>query len=228
MSFSSSETPRSRRPRKGALPLNKTVQPQQTKESVLGVSSLEETVRAEICAHAGVAQLVEHRFCKPEVRGSSPLASSGLAFGLRSRDVDGARIVTNEDESLQNQVGCPSGQREQAVNLPALAYVGSNPTPTTSAFWGVRSLDNTNTRESVGTREGAIAGVAQLVERQPSKLNVVGSNPISRSVVSHTRTDGAHIAQLVERVLGKDEVTSSTLVVGSQSTANFSNQTVAN
>jgi len=26
-----------------------------------------------------------------------------------------------------------------------------------------------------------IAGVAQLVERQPSKLNVAGSNPVSRS-----------------------------------------------
>ncbi len=28
-----------------------------------------------------------------------------------------------------------------------------------------------------------IAGVAQLVERQPSKLNVAGSNPVSRSKV---------------------------------------------
>ena len=27
------------------------------------------------------------------------------------------------------------------------------------------------------------AGVAQLVERQPSKLNVAGSNPVSRSKV---------------------------------------------
>ena len=27
------------------------------------------------------------------------------------------------------------------------------------------------------------AGVAQLVERQPSKLNVAGSNPVSRSIM---------------------------------------------
>ncbi len=27
-------------------------------------------------------------------------------------------------------VGCPSGQREQTVNLPADAYEGSNPSPT--------------------------------------------------------------------------------------------------
>ena len=116
------------------------------------------------------------------------------------------------------------------------------------------------------------AGVAQLVERQPSKLNVASSNLVSRSVSSigfgaptlnpgiQTRSsrtgevltptaeagpfrfakvkrdqlgwlwasDGsasgrsrfvtvsAHLAQLVEHVLGKDEVTSSILVVGSK------------
>jgi hypothetical protein len=119
------------------------------------------------------------------------------------------------------------------------------------------------------------AGVAQLVERQPSKLNVASSSLVSRSVihsvfgrpnpktidsafgrpspeahvlttalVSATRSTSAsggfrpavfcsgfvgggssgslvsrcfaHLAQLVEHVLGKDEVTSSILVVGSK------------
>jgi hypothetical protein len=110
------------------------------------------------------------------------------------------------------------------------------------------------------------AGVAQLVERQPSKLNVASSNLVSRSVLfldfgaptpksgdlppscrragfeaSAPKTDStasscraaglrltpsgvraavlscfAHLAQLVEHVLGKDEVTSSILVVGSK------------
>ena len=96
---------------------------------------------------AGVAQLVEHLFCKQAVRGSSPLASSRSAVLVTSR------LATSPE-------GCPSGQREQAVNLPAHAYVGSNPTPSTAVL---------------------PAGVAQLVERQPSKLNVVGSSPISRS-----------------------------------------------
>ena len=31
-------------------------------------------------------------------------------------------------------------------------------------------------------RVAARAGVAQLAERQPSKLNVAGSNPVSRSI----------------------------------------------
>ena len=30
--------------------------------------------------------------------------------------------------------GCPSGQREQTVNLPVHAYIGSNPIPSTINF----------------------------------------------------------------------------------------------
>ena len=36
--------------------------------------------------------------------------------------------------------------------------------------------------------------------------------------------DGAHVAQLVERVLGKDEVTSSILVVGSRKANRLADQ----
>ena len=121
------------------------------------------------------------------------------------------------------------------------------------------------------------AGVAQLVERQPSKLNVASSSLVSRSLYqflvgapthedlcqkphaflvgapthedsgprpssppslwgfgfsdcgrsspscfltrgrSRPRVRPAHLAQLVEHVLGKDEVISSILMVGSQS-----------
>ena len=253
---------------------------------------------------AGVAQLVEHLFCKQVVGGSSPPASS-TSFR-----------VTSE--------GCPSGQREQAVNLPAHAYVGSNPTPSTNVF-GVRqayegsrpTLGLARPRRlrrfvlghgAAGADRGLVfqdseldpgaacaaprvvgthliasfpAGVAQLVERQPSKLNVEGSNPFSRSNSCsgnktgrsdvegfprqgawatrpaslwagaaeartgaqrtkvrehrtaaeaqparkiagrpHGRNDvSAHLAQLVEHVLGKDEVTSSILVVGSNGTS---------
>ena len=66
-----------------------------------------------------------------------------------------------------------------------LAYIGSNPIAPTISY----------------------AGVAQLVEHQPSKLRVAGSSLVSRST--------AYIAQAVEHFLGKEEVTSSSLVVGS-------------
>jgi hypothetical protein len=44
------------------------------------------------------------------------------------------------------------------------------------------------------------AGVAQLVEHQPSKLRVAGSSPVARLRAT------ARVAQLVEHILGKDEV----------------------
>ena len=49
-----------------------------------------------------------------------------------------------------------------------ISYVGSNPTPCTMIF---------NLKFTASNR----AGVAQLVERQPSKLNVASSSLVSRS-----------------------------------------------
>jgi hypothetical protein len=408
-------------------------------------------VQAAVC-FAGVAQLVEHLFCKQVVRGSSPRASSAVgpsvgstgggacgfrvlaSFGLRSdahalkcvplrsspkprhnaelrrRVIEGrplglaaaavrgaAPMPMRSASSLaraasltsrETSESCPSGQREQAVNLPAFAYAGSNPALSTSARLrrasvsisclgelsspsaevnsaepppqvsgslprnsAAVSFTTLSGLESQGTNRGrfcftvlgrgrsramtsfagvaqlverqllsrgelssppsevnsagappqvsgpqpqnsaivrlgvsSLAGVAQLVERQPSKLNVEGSSPFSRSAsrapggalvfgsVSHReskqaqtfgqtrvgslvageaeprtgaertlvrehRTAGevkpaskiptrrhrspqrhchAHLAQMVEHVLGKDEVTSSILVVGSK------------
>ena len=61
-----------------------------------------------------------------------------------------------------------------------------------------------------------------MVESQPSKLLVAGSIPVSRSSLRsdmQAKADYrrvADVAQLAERVLGKDEVTSSILVIGSR------------
>ena len=75
-----------------------------------------------------------------------------------------------------------------------------------------------------------VRGNSSAVERQPSKLGVAGSNPVSRSMVASAacsvRTAGglierrvaayrAHVAQLAERVLGKDEVSGSNPDMGS-------------
>ncbi len=49
------------------------------------------------------------------------------------------------------------------------------------------------------------AGVAQLVELQPSKLNVASSSLVSRSN-PEINSFLAHVAQSVERFLGKEEV----------------------
>ena len=101
----------------------------------------------------------------------------------------------------------PSGQREQTVNLPAYAFGGSNPPLSTSMI--VSSMGR--------------AGIAQLVEREPSKLGVAGSSPVSRSKPRTLEQDRAkaHVAQSVEHFLGKEEVMGSIPVVGSSLAAEF-------
>jgi hypothetical protein len=113
----------------------------------------------------------------------------------------------------------PSGQRGQTVNLLAYAFGGSNP-PLPTIHPG---------------------GNSSAVERQPSKLGVAGSNPVSRSIVTGTAwpawTEGglsemrvaamanaardidnrlAHVAQLAEHALGKGEVSGSIPDMGSR------------
>ncbi len=97
----------------------------------------------------------------------------------------------------------PSGQREQTVNLSASAFGGSNP-PLPTPQSGLRnagpvsrpeaamvlvwrlpvksvSLLGPERRACAALRKRGCAGIAQLVERQPSKLGVAGSSPVSRS-----------------------------------------------
>ena len=110
----------------------------------------------------------------------------------------------------------PSGQRGQTVNLLAYAFGGSNP-PLPTTIPDLR----TTIFETGAYGKG---GNSSAVERQPSKLGVAGSNPVSRSTaaprngtaVFETRLDlRAHVAQLAERVLGKDEVSGSNPDMGS-------------
>ncbi len=115
----------------------------------------------------------------------------------------------------------PSGQRGQTVNLlPSASKVrilasppnGAPSTPCASGLsLGIKHLVET------GSETG---GRSSVVELQPSKLAVASSNLVARSKPSaHTQpkmTSRAHVAQLAEHVLGKDEVTRSIRVVGSK------------
>jgi hypothetical protein len=101
----------------------------------------------------------------------------------------------------------PSGQRGQTVNLLAYAFGGSNPPlPTT-----IPGLRTTTIFETGAYGKG---GNSSAVERQPSKLGVAGSNPVSRSTFS--TGERAHVAQLVEHALGKGEVSGSIPDMGSR------------
>ena len=126
----------------------------------------------------------------------------------------------------------PSGQRGQTVNLLAYAFGGSNPPLATIVEPSCGRVVNGTRVESgdrprvFGRRVTPRRGNSSAVERQPSKLGVAGSNPVSRSSPrawgsstgwvgrGRVRTS-AHVAQLAERVLGKDEVSGSTPDMGS-------------
>ena len=110
----------------------------------------------------------------------------------------------------------PSGQREQTVNLPAQpSEVRILPSPLyRSLLFAIsHQLRNAFSIVENETENASLpAGVTQLVESQPSKLLVAGSNPVSRSFFYFV----AHVAQSVEHILGKDEVTGSIPVVSSK------------
>jgi hypothetical protein len=154
--------------------------------------SLAQKRRALIRAHADVAQLAEHLICNQAVASSILAVSSGWVHCLAC-GIDPCRrhsvVVTvvsgfrgRQVATRRERVGYPSGQREQTVNLPANAYEGSNPSPTIGR-WLKREYESgaaVDSEKCTGAKSFSLAGVAQLVERKPSKLDVAGSSPVSR------------------------------------------------
>ena len=104
----------------------------------------------------------------------------------------------------------PSGQRGQTVNLLAYAFGGSNPPLPTIVASAMCSAQTVGGLSEVRVAPH-VGGNSSVVERQPSKLGVAGSNPVSRSKSRAC----AHVAQSAERVLGKDEVSGSIPDMGS-------------
>ena len=122
----------------------------------------------------------------------------------------------------------PSGQRGQTVNLLAYAFGGSNPPlPTIVATAGRTDrvvgglsemrVDPTRATAVRGARQRGVCGNSSAVERQPSKLGVAGSNPVSRSRIEvRGVVREAHVAQLAEHALGTGEVSGSIPDMGSR------------
>ncbi len=179
------------------------------------------------CISADVAQPVELLFCKQEVRGSSPLVSSN-AIG-QTFDV-GQRVRTLFFRPNEFLEGCPSGQWERAVNPPAYAYGGSNPPPSTNqqetpidasgsvnrSGWQAGSDSAIGRAPFCGSSSVGRASAFQAERRGFESRLPLRSQYEDVKVTQDWRLVSAHLAQMVERVLGKDEVTSSILVVGSK------------
>ena len=140
-----------------------------------------------------------------------------------SRGVE-TRVSTNSDGQV------PKWTKGADCKSVAIGFQGSNPClPTKRSI-----LDSKRTR--VVAREQTLVetgsetgGRSSVVELQPSKLAVASSNLVARSKPNlfdperfecarrdkATTASRAHVAQLAEHVLGKDEVTRSIRVVGS-------------
>jgi hypothetical protein len=133
---------------------------------------------------AGVAQSVEHLFCKQAVRGSSPLASSACAS---PNSVLFSYSCSLRCKFISSFGGLPEWPKGADCKSAGYAFDGSNPSPSTprTAPFVVPTPGIKPVFVKILPKRGILirttAGVAQLVERQPSKLNVAGSNPVSRS-----------------------------------------------
>jgi hypothetical protein len=158
---------------------------------------------------AGVAQLVERQFSKLNV-ASSILVSRSLLSGSR---LSGSR-APQPANGLFISRGRPN---PRGFSVPLVGRLS----------WRVDSRAFRRERPGVlGFRTGgrsarrvvAVCGLAG--SRAKDFVSRGGLNPRSCLIprgLSSSRVSPAHLAQLVEHVLGKDEVISSILMVGSQS-----------
>ena len=133
---------------------------------------------------ADVAQEVERLICNQQVVGSTP--TIGSSEGVR--------------EGMYGTERCPSGQREQTVNLPAYAFGGSNPPLSIerTMIGGSSSVGRARAFQARGRGFDsrlpllvASAHVAQAVEHFLGKEEVTGSNPVVGSWVTHRAAKGA-------------------------------------
>jgi hypothetical protein len=168
---------------------------------------------------AGVAQLVERQLSKLNVEGSNPFSRSVLFSGSRAPQPANFQVV---------EVSVTGSRAPQPANFQVVEV----------SVTDSRAPQPANFRVAGFSRSGLRASRAMSFESVPASSRSLGSlfavcgGPIPQAdaggrvseaflprVCSVRRGSySAHLAQLVEHVLGKDEVTSSILVVGSKRT----------
>ncbi len=106
---------------------------------------------------------VEQRFCKPPVVGSNP--------------------ATGSVQRLKGGIPkWPTGADCKSVGVSLRRFESCSPHKQKFKFKKRISIKLKHKEQKFGFRNLNHAGVAQLVERHPSKVNVVGSSPIARSL----------------------------------------------
>jgi hypothetical protein len=119
--------------------------------------------RENLCGLGWRSSTAEQLICNQQVVGSSPIASSIqtiLRLTLLDETELASSIETARSEGLRRSGEVPEWPKGADCKSAGDAFEGSNPSLSTNFCF---------------------AGIAQLVEREPSKLGVAGSSPVSRS-----------------------------------------------
>ncbi len=128
-------------------------------------------------AFADVAQLEEQLICNQQVKGSSPFVSSSkMAGGMRPL-LQGVHPASATRGGLLAGPTRPGGVPEWPKGADCKSAGDSL---RRFESYPHHSVVGPGLRHRTRIRVGA-AGVAQLVEHQPSKLRVAGSSPVARS-----------------------------------------------
>src|SRR5512132_3967508 len=145
--------------------------------------------------------------CKQWVGGSNPPASASFF-----EELPGAAGGFGEVPKWPKGADCKSaGVRLRGFKSSPPHHRSGCHEPGSYRGWAEKGAATRGTRGSAVEKGSALSGNSSAVERQPSKLGVAGSNPVSRSKSRAC----AHVAQSAERVLGKDEVSGSIPDMGS-------------
>ena len=145
--------------------------------------------------------------CKQWVGGSNPPASASFF-----EELPGAAGGFGEVPKWPKGADCKSaGVRLRGFKSSPPHHFSECLEAGSDRGWAERDATTRGTRGARTVEQASLSGNSSAVERQPSKLGVAGSNPVSRSKSRAC----AHVAQSVERVLGKDEVSGSIPDMGS-------------
>ena len=151
--------------------------------------------------------MAEHLFCKQVVRGSSPLVSSATFFTYE----------TETSNTKHFSGGLPEWPKGADCKSAGIAFDGSNPSPSTGSGPPPGTPGSWSARRThcVASRGRSSVGRASAFQAERRRFEPGRPLPVAVAFAPAPRHP-AHLAQLVEHVLGKDEVVGSNPMVGSK------------
>ena len=152
---------------------------------------------------AGVAQLVEHLLCKQGVAGSSPFASSGLRR---------ARAGLGWSGAVWNSGGLPEWPKGADCKSAGLCLRWFESTTLHRGVSRETELENRSSQHGGYLRGSSSVGRASAFQAERRRFE--SGLPLRIATTNHNKGFGPG-SSVVEHLLGKEEVVSSSLILGS-------------